>query len=163
MAQPAAWLLVDTDKKWVQVRQGGRIVAHFKRIALGRNGAGYKQKVGDDITPLGNYKVSHKNKQSHFREFIGINYPSVEDAQRGLRSNYISKKEYTAIIDAHRQDKIPPQNTRLGGLIGIHGLGVGNNKVHRLFDWTHGCIAVSNTQIERLSKWVYIGMPVIIK
>jgi len=163
MAQSAAWLLVDTDKKWIQVRQGGRIMAHFPHIALGRNGVGYKQKKGDNITPLGSYRVSRKNKQSHFKEFIGLNYPSIEDAQRGVRANYISKKEYAAILAAHRTNKLPPQNTRLGGQIGIHGLGAASPKIHRMFDWTHGCVAVSNPQIEQLSKWVYIGMPVLIK
>lgn len=162
-AEDAVSLLVDTQQKIIQVRQGERILATFERISIGRNGAQHKQKSGDDITPLGNYKIAYTNDKSHFRKFFGLNYPSTNDAGLALYSERISSTEYQAIMQAHRNNLLPPQNTALGGQIGIHGIGQGNKKVHGVYDWTHGCVAVSNQQIDRLARWVYIGMPVRIK
>ena len=64
---------------------------------------------------------------------------------------------------AHELHQTPPQNTPLGGQIGIHGLGHANEKIHQVFDWTHGCIALTNPQIDQLSQWVDTGTVVKIK
>ena len=162
-AQDTVWLLVDTQKKIIQVKQSEQILATFEHVSLGRNGAKHKQKSGDDITPIGTYKIAYANDKSHFRKFFGLNYPSRYDAGLALYSERISFAEYSAIMQAHRNNLLPPQNTVLGGQIGIHGLGNGNQKVHGLYDWTHGCVALSNRQIDRLAKWVYKGMRVEIK
>jgi murein L,D-transpeptidase YafK len=74
VAEDAIWLLVDTQKKIIQVRQGETTLASFDKISIGRKGARYKQKSGDDITPLGNYKIAYMNDGSHFRIFFGLNY-----------------------------------------------------------------------------------------
>ncbi|NOQ14946.1 MAG: L,D-transpeptidase family protein [Methyloprofundus sp.] len=162
-AQDAVWLLVDTQKKIIQVKQDEKTLETFAQVSIGRKGAGYKQQVGDGITPIGTYKISHTNNNSHFRKFFGLNYPSVNDAGLALFAARISYADYLLIMQAHRNDQLPPQNTALGGLIGIHGLGKGNKKVHGIFDWTRGCVAVSNQQIDKLAKWVYKGMRVQIK
>ncbi len=162
-AQSANWLLVDTQKKILQVMQGEKVLATFEGIAIGRNGASQKRQVGDDITPIGTYEISYINNASHFRKFFGLNYPSVHDAGLALFSARISAMDYEAILQAHRNKKVPPQNTVLGGQIGIHGLGRGNEAVHGEFDWTHGCVGLSNNQIDKLAKWVYKGMRVQIK
>lgn len=162
-AQNSAWLLVDTQRKEIQVKQGERILAIFENISLGRNGANYKQEAGDDITPIGSYRIAYINDNSHFRKFFGLNYPSAYDAGLALYSERISYADYQEIMQAHRMNMVPPQNTVLGGQIGIHGVGMGNEGVHGVFDWTHGCIAVSNQQIDELTKWVYQGMRVEIK
>ena len=163
LPQEPAWLLVDTQKKVIQVRQGGVVLAVFANISLGRNGAGHKQQSGDDITPIGHYKIAYINDKSHFRKFFGLNYPSVYDAGLALYRESITYADYQKIMQAHRHNKLPPQNTILGGRIGIHGVGEGNHKVHGAFDWTHGCVAVSNQQIDRLAHWVFQGMRVEIK
>lgn len=157
------WLLVDTQKKIIQVKQDKKTLETFRRVSIGRNGAGYKQQVGDGVTPIGTYKISYTNNESHFRKFFGLNYPSAEDADLALFAARISYTDYQAIIQAHKSNQAPPQNTELGGLIGIHGLGSGNKKVHGEFDWTRGCVALSNQQIDKLAKWVYKGMRVQIK
>lgn len=162
-AQELVWLLVDTQKKMIQVKRGEQTLATFEYISLGRNGAQHKQKTGDNITPLGNYKITYRNDNSHFRRFFGLNYPSAYDAGQALYSERISYPEYQAIMQAHKDNKLPPQNTVLGGQIGIHGIGRGNKKLHGAFDWTHGCVALSNQQIDKLEHWIYIGMPVQIK
>ncbi|MCF7970061.1 MAG: L,D-transpeptidase [Methylococcaceae bacterium] len=162
-AQDAVWLLVDTQKKNIQVKQGDRTLEVFEQISLGRNGVGYKQKSGDNITPLGSYKIASANDKSHFRKFFGLNYPSVYDAELALQANRISYSDYKSITRAHRMNRIPPQNTRLGGQVGIHGVGGGNENIQGLFDWTRGCVAVSNEQIDQLAKWMHVGTRVEIK
>ena len=162
-AQDAVWLLVDTQKKIIQVRQGDRILETFEHISLGRKGANLKKKLGDDVTPIGSYKITYINNKSRFRKFFGINYPSSQDAGFALYSARISYPEYQAIMQAHQNNQGPPQNTVLGGWIGIHGLGGGNKNIHSEFDWTHGCVALSNRQVDILEKWVYKGMRVEIK
>lgn len=162
-AQEAIWLLVDTEKKIAQVKQGERTLELFEHISIGRRGAGDKQRRGDDITPIGIYKISYTNNNSHFRKFFGLNYPSANDAEYALSAGRISLAVYQSIIYAHQHNQAPPQNTTLGGHIGIHGLGKGNKQVHGLFDWTHGCVALSNQQIDSLARWVYKGMRVQIK
>jgi len=163
LAEDEVWLLVDTDKKIIQVMRGYQLVESYEKISLGRNGAGYKQQAGDDMTPIGSYKIAYINDKSHFKSFFGINYPSAYDAGSAIYSEKISVREYQQIMQAHRKGKMPPQTTKLGGYLGIHGVGSGNVKIQGMFDWTHGCIAISNRQIEQLRKWVYLGMRVEIK
>jgi len=163
LAEDEVWLLVDTDKKIIQVMRGYQLVESYEKISLGRNGAGYKQQTGDDMTPIGSYKIVSINNKSHFKTFFGINYPSAYDAGVAMYSEVISMAEYQQIMQAHREGKIPPQATKLGGHLGIHGVGSGNVKIQGLFNWTHGCIAVSNQQIDQLAKWIYLGMRVEIK
>lgn len=161
--EPAVWLLVDTQKKNIQVRQGEKILETFEHIAIGRKGGGVKHQAGDDITPIGTYKITYINNSRRYRRFFGLNYPSTHDAGLALFSARISYSDYQTILQAQQNNQVPPQNTVLGGLIGIHGLGKANHKVHGLFDWTRGCVALSNQQIDKLAKWVYKGMPVQIK
>jgi len=162
-AQEAVWLLVDTQKKNIQVKQGNRTLETFWEISLGRQGAGYKQKAGDNITPLGSYKIAYINDKSHFRKFFGLNYPSVHDAELALQAKRITYSDYQVIIRAHRMNRLPPQNTDLGGLLGIHGVGRGNKSIQGVFDWTQGCVAVSNQQLDNVDKWIFVGMRVEIK
>lgn len=162
-AQGSIWLLIDTQKKIIEVRQGEQTLETFEHISIGRNGASHKKREGDDITPVGTYKITYTNNNSHFGKFFGLNYPSVHDADLALFSARISYVDYHTIIQAHQNNQMPPQNTVLGGLIGIHGVGEGNEKVHGVFDWTHGCVALSNQQIDSLAKWIYKGIQVQIK
>jgi lipoprotein-anchoring transpeptidase ErfK/SrfK len=57
----------------------------------------------------------------------------------------------------------PPQHTPLGGYIGIHGIGNGDTQIHETVNWTNGCVALTNQQIDDLETWVYIGMRVAIR
>ncbi len=159
----SVWLLIDTKKKRLDVKRGTKILASFDKIAIGRSGAGFKNKRGDKITPLGTYKIGWVNNKSSFRTFYGFTYPSIENAKEALKKNLISRDTYYLILDAHHSNKIPPQNTSLGGRIGLHGLGSGNEEVHRLWDWTKGCVAVTNQQIDALSQWIVKGMTVKVK
>lgn len=157
------WLLIDTNEQSLKIKKGENTLATIKNISIGRNGAGIKQGIGDDITPTGTYKIKWINHKSKFYKFYGFDYPSIENANEGLVSGKLTNGMYYSIVKAHLQNKVPPQNTPLGGRLGIHGLGEGDKKIHQLMNWTHGCIALTNRQIDILNQWVDKDVLVIIK
>ncbi len=157
------WLLVDTRKMQLEVRQGDTVIMVFSDISIGRNGAGFKSHTGDDITPLGKYRIGWINNKSAYYRFFGFTYPSVDNAAMALKKGLIDRKIYNSIVNKHLANKVPPQNTALGGQIGIHGLGKADKRIHSLLNWTHGCIALTNEQIDRLTPWVHKGTRVNVK
>lgn len=157
------WILIDTKKLNLEVKKGDKTVSIMNDIAIGRGGAGHKQRIGDDITPLGTYQIGWVNNKSPFHRFYGFNYPSIENANEALLGGSLSKQKYDAIINAHLQRKTPPQNTPIGGRIGIHGLGKADKSIHKMMNWTHGCIALTDEQVDRLGKWISKGTRVKIK
>jgi murein L,D-transpeptidase YafK len=162
-ASDGIWLLVDTNALKIEVKKGEQTVDIIEGIAIGQSGAGQKMHRGDNITPYGEYKIGWVGQQSSFHRFFGLNYPSIQDADNGLRKGVIDKYTYTDIINAHLYKHVPPQNTPLGGRIGIHGLGNASEKIHQSMNWTHGCIALTNKQIDHLSQWINTGTLVKIK
>jgi murein L,D-transpeptidase YafK len=157
------WLLIDTNALKIEVKQGEQTVDTIEGIAIGRSGAGQKVHRGDNITPYGEYRIGWVGERSTFHRFFGLNYPSPQDAENALRKGIIDRYTYSDIINAHMVNQVPPQNTALGGRIGIHGLGNASEKIHRSMNWTHGCIAMTNSQIDHLSRWVNTGTVVKIK
>lgn len=105
-------------------------------IGLGFAPVGHKQFEGDGKTPEGAYTISHRNPNSEFYLSLGVDYPN--DADRA----------YAASIGK------PP-----GGDIFIHG---GPNKKVTKRDWTAGCIAVTDRQIETIYSMVNPGTPILI-
>ena len=163
LANDGIWLLVDTNALKIEVKRGEQTLDIIEGIAIGRSGAGQKHHRGDDITPYGDYRIGWVGERSSFHRFFGLNYPSVQDAERALRKGVINKNAYNSILSAHQYNQVPPQNTPLGGRIGIHGLGRASEKIHRTMNWTHGCIALTNNQIDHLGQWVDTGTLVKIK
>lgn len=157
------WLLVDTEKQNMEVKKGGKTVAVLENIAIGRSGAGKKSHRGDDVTPVGSFRIGWINQRSMFRKFFGLTYPDVEHADEALKQGKIDLDTYESIARAHSVGQVPPQNTELGGQIGIHGLGSANLAIHKTTNWTHGCIALTNEQIDLLSQWVEKGTLVTVK
>ncbi len=127
----------------------------FKRyvIALGYNPAGHKQRQGDGATPEGDYYLTHKNPKSNYYLSLGVSYPNSRDAAAGLQAGLITKAQHDAIVAALRAQAKPPQNTKLGGDIFIHGGGTGN-------DWTLGCVALENAAIKELFELLPVKTPV---
>ncbi len=162
-ADSSIWLLVDTKAHKIEVKKGEQTLETLQGIAIGRKGAGLKTHRGDDITPQGNYRIGWIGEKSHFRKFFGLTYPSTQDADIALKRGIISEQDYYSIKVANQFNQIPPQNTPLGGQIGIHGIGDGDERVHQVFDWTHGCIALTNSQIDQLSQWLDTGTVVKIR
>lgn len=157
------WLLVDTKAKKIEVKKGEQTVETLEHVAIGRGGAGLKAHRGDNVTPHGEYHIGWIGDKSTFRRFFGLTYPSVEDAEQAFDKGVINEGQYKRIVRAQELGQIPPQDTPLGGQIGIHGLGSADARVHEVFDWTHGCIALTNSQIDHLSQLVDTGTLVKIK
>ncbi len=112
------------------------------RVSLGKV-KGKKRFEGDSKTPEGVYYIDSKNSKSQFYLNLGISYPNKGDTRY-----------------ARKFGKSP------GGLIKIHGLknGLGFiGKFHRFFDWTRGCIALTNKEIKELYKATPVGTQIIIK
>jgi murein L,D-transpeptidase YafK len=123
------------------------------RIGLGFNPVPDKKREGDGATPEGDFYVFVKNNRSSYYLSLGVSYPNAEDAERGLRDGLINKSQYDAINEAIRKKAAPPQYTKLGGLIYIHGNGASS-------DWTWGCVALENDDIKELFNAVSVGTPV---
>jgi murein L,D-transpeptidase YafK len=157
------WVLIDSETDQLIVHRKGAAPIVFKNIAFGAAGVKEKQRVGDDVTPRGSYRVGWIRNSNKFETFIGLTYPSLPDAERGYRRGVINLATYERIKGAHVGGRMPPQDTRLGGFIGIHGVGKGSLEIHRLANWTAGCIAVENSQIEELARLVRPGTQVEIR
>ncbi len=89
--------------------------------------------------------------------------PAYTDASRGLSDGTISRRQWQDIRRRHKTGKVPPQNTPLGGYLGIHGIGAGDIEVHRSFNWTNGCVALTNEQMDQLLELIGVGTPVEIR
>jgi murein L,D-transpeptidase YafK len=161
--QSEPWLLVDTDKLTLTVMQDNRPRMTLHNIAIGRYGATQEKRRGDNKTPLGRFRITKILRETTFHRFIGLDYPGIEHAELGHREGLISQRELQAILRAHRQAKPPPQYTALGGNIGIHGLGRGDPHLHETVNWTRGCLALTDDQVDALLAWVRIGMTVEIR
>jgi murein L,D-transpeptidase YafK len=121
---------------------GGRELRRY-RVSLGAQPRGAKEREGDQRTPEGLYRIDYRKADSSFHLALHVSYPDERDRERARRAG------------------VDP-----GGLIMIHGLPnrlpfVG--RLHRLFDWTAGCIAVSNDEIEQIWTAVEEGAPVEIR
>ena len=123
------------------------------KVGLGFSPVVDKNREGDGATPEGDFYVFVKNNRSAYYLSLGVSYPNPEDAERGLRDGLINRSEYDSIIRAHKKKTAPPQYTKLGGLIYIHGHGARS-------DWTLGCVALENEDIKELYDAVTVGTPV---
>jgi murein L,D-transpeptidase YafK len=147
-------------KLYLYVREDGKErLAKTYQIALGNNPTGAKRRQGDGATPEGDYYITHKNPRSNFYLSLGVSYPNNIDADKGLKDGLITKTQHKAIVDAVNTRAKPPQNTRLGGDIFIHGGGTG--KLFGLVrDWTLGCVALENDEIKELFETIPVKTPV---
>jgi murein L,D-transpeptidase YafK len=156
-AGPDVIVDVDSSKRELRVLQGDKVLAVFNPISVGRWGVSEEKRRGDGKSPLGHYRIAWVKSTGHFGPFIGFDYPSLARAEKGLAAGEISQTEFDAIKKAHAEGLVPPQNTKLGGYIGIHGLGLADPEIHRDLNWTKGCIAVTNTQMNQIMRLVGKG------
>lgn len=148
-------IVVWKAKRRLELYSDGAVVRTY-RVGLGLNPVVDKKRRGDHATPEGEFYVFTKNNKSAFYLSLGISYPNVEDAERGLRDGLISRGVHDAIVKANNRKATPPQNTALGGDIYIHGNGSSS-------DWTWGCVALENVEMKELFDAVPVGTPVTIK
>jgi len=128
-------------------------------VRFGFNPAGDKVRQGDGRTPEGRYTVCealHKNLAKRYgARSLRISYPNVADGRRGLRRKLITPAQLRLIERAIGRGRMPPQNTRLGSSIRIHGGGIWGN-------WTLGCVAMRDADVVELYRHVGLGTPVVI-
>ncbi len=126
-------------------------------MALGREPRGPKRRHDDARTPEGEYRVAGPARRSRYHLFLPIDYPSIADAEAGLAAGIVSRATRDAIARAHEQSRMPPQETGLGGLLGLHGEGPRWRGDSEHLDWTTGCIAMGDAQIEFLAERTPVG------
>ena len=151
------------EKPRIVVWKGARKVELFSdekllrtyKAGLGFSPVADKVREGDGATPEGEFYVFVKNNRSAYYLSLGVSYPNVEDADRGLRDGLINWAQHRAITEAIRKKTAPPQYTKLGGLIYIHGNGARS-------DWTWGCVALENEDMKELFDAATVGTPVTI-
>jgi hypothetical protein len=159
-----AWIFVDKSERRMEVSDGRGWRETF-RVALGQNPVGDKRREGDGRTPEGEFYVCTRIVNDRFHRFLGVSYPGPEDAARGLRDRLLQPIEVRAILRAFRNRALPPWQTAMGGNIGIHGYGRRHDRAAEHAagrDWTDGCIAVTNEEIERIYDHVQVGTRLVI-
>ncbi len=107
----------------------------------------------------------HFKDDSRFHRFIQLNYPNAQDAVNGLEQGLITRDEFGMIIQSLKRNRLPNQQTPLGGAIGLHGIGEETTDrlaLHKDENWTKGCIALKNKEIEELRQMITIGTSVLI-
>ena len=130
------FILVEKHAHQMQMYSQGVFVRSYD-IALGRGGSGAKAKSGDNKVPEGLYRIIGRNPLSAFHLSLRIGYPTAQQQK-----------------DAERAGVDP------GGDVMIHGLRNGLGWLgswHRMLDWTRGCIAVTDDEIEQIWKTVPNG------
>jgi murein L,D-transpeptidase YafK len=135
----ADYIRIVKSRRMMFLYSDGRVIRKY-RIALGRNPVGPKLKEGDGRTPEGRYIIDSRNPASRFHLALHISYPNEIDS---------------------RVTKMAGNDP--GGGIFIHGTGekyAWMGKYHVLKDWTEGCIAVTNEEIEEIWRLVPDGTTV---
>ncbi len=135
-------VVIEKSKRTLTAYSGKNVIASY-RVALGREPLGPKTCKGDYRTPEGHYKVIGRNPLSNYYRSLTLNYPNAED-----------------IANARKIGCNP------GGNIVIHGLENGYDwvgRTHCSVDWTSGCVAVTNQEMDRLWQIIPVGTPVEIR
>ena len=135
-------LVVEKSARKLKVYSNDELLKTYT-ISLGFTPKGHKEIEGDGKTPVGTYSINDKNPNSGYHLNLGVSYPNAKD------------RSYAKTLG-----KSP------GGDIKIHGMKNGFGfvgKFHRFWDWTHGCIAVTDAEIEELFHNVPVGTQIILK
>jgi len=135
-------LIIDKSQHRLRLYTGPQLIASYP-VALGRGPAGPKTCTGDNRTPEGEYRIDSRNAHSAYHLALHLSYPNAHDQQRARSAG-----------------------CQPGGDIMIHGLrnGLGwLGALHQKIDWTAGCIALSNADMDALWRRVPAGSRVIIR
>ncbi|WP_295402543.1 L,D-transpeptidase family protein [uncultured Thiocystis sp.] len=140
-AGPVDQVVVKKSERRIELLSRGQVVRKY-RVALGGSPNGHKYREGDQRTPVGDYVLNWRNPRSNYYKAIHISYPNEQD-------KFVS-----------RQLGFNP-----GGMIMLHGFPnyIQSESMRRLYtntDWTHGCIAVQNHEIDEIWNLVPDGTPI---
>lgn len=136
---------------------GGRV---SWTVALGRVPAGPKLHAGDHRTPEGLYHVVGRARRSRFHRFLAIDYPSRADAERARAEGRLSERDFARVAAAHDAGSPPPEDTVMGGHLGLHGEGARWRGDSAHLDWTDGCLGMTDDAIDFLVARTAPGTPV---
>ena len=135
-------VVVRKSARVLEVMRASTVLRTY-RVSLGPHPVGPKQREGDGRTPEGRYVLDYRNPSSAFHLALHVSYPSTDD-RRAAAVRGVSP----------------------GGLIMVHGLrnGLGFvGRLHLLADWTNGCIALTNPEIDEVARLVPAGTPILIQ
>lgn len=158
-------IVIEKSRRFLSLYSGKtRVKTYF--TALGGHPIGPKTRLNDLKTPEGVYHVCRKNPHSGYGLGLFISYPGEKDAKIGLTKGIINKPIYDKVCDAVRSKGIPPQDTKLGGNVAIHGGGIGaiSNDLRRalITDWTFGCPALRTSDIREVYDFAEVGTKIVI-
>lgn len=142
LTEKADLVVVEKNSKTLSLFRNERKIASFS-VTFGANPVGHKQQEGDERTPEGRYKLDYKKTETKYHKAIHISYPNAQD-----------------IADAKKRGVSP------GGSIMIHGQKQGWGWAAFLtqrFNWTNGCIALSDDDLDFVWNVVDVGTPIEIK
>jgi len=162
-AKADIWLSVDTQRLNLAVMQGDKELKRFENIAIGSNGSSLAKHRGDETTPLGEFTITEIRPSARFTLFMALDYPNREHIERAFLESRIGPEEYRVLRYDLDHGRPVPQNTSLGGQLGIHGLGRGSPEIHKAVNWTDGCIALTNEQLVELANLVSVGTRVVVR
>ncbi len=151
----APHIYVYKEKRRLYVIESEVLVRDYP-VGLGFSPRGDKEREGDGRTPEGEFAICMKNASSRFIRSLGLNYPDKKHAERAFFAGFITPIEFRDILLAFENRSTPPWNTLLGGKIFIHAGGA-----HK--DWTEGCIALYDSDMEELFRIAGMGTPVSIR
>mgnify|MGYP001587501376 CR=1 FL=1 len=157
------WVLVDSYDQVIYIMKNDQPIKTMENASFGRNGTTWFKIRDDEKTPLGEYRINWINRKSQYHLFFGLDYPSIGQIDYAYQKGLLDHETYEETLTYFKRYRNPPQTTLLGGNIGIHGIGNADREIHEQFNWTRGCIALTNQQIDTLSKYIRIGTPVVIK
>lgn len=135
-------IVVIKHTRTMMLLRGNKVLKTY-RVSLGTEPVGPKERSGDHKTPEGLYIVDSKKAHSQFYRALHLSYPNATDRARARKLN------------------VNP-----GGDVEIHGLGAKYGWIgasQRLYDWTDGCIAATNEEIDEIFSMVSVGTPVEIR
>jgi len=136
--QKADEIVVYKSEHRLELRVHGKTIRHY-RVALGRNPVGHKLYQGDNRTPEGRYRIDMRNANSQFYRSLRISYPDRTDRDVALTVG------------------VSP-----GDWIMIHGQKNTGPARNAYTDWTNGCIAVTNREMDEIWSMVDVGTPITI-
>ena len=134
-------VVVDKSDRKLRLIKDGKVMREY-RVALGKDPIGHKFREGDQRTPEGKYVLNWRNPRSQFYKSIHVSYPNVDDRLRAQEAGY-----------------------NPGGMIMIHGRpnyikSPAVQAEYDRIDWTNGCIAVKNHEMDEIWQAVKDGTPI---
>ncbi|HKI77510.1 MAG TPA: L,D-transpeptidase [Ignavibacteriaceae bacterium] len=158
-------IIIDRESYTLSLYEDTLLIKTY-RASFGPNVKERKKKVGDLATPIGEYEICDIDTSYLYDKFLRLNYPNIEDITEALRKGLITQTEFDRLKYQFYYEGCPTLDTVLGNNIGIQGTGRLNFLLKNLpfvYNWTNGCIAISNEGIDELYSIVKKGTKIVIK